>query len=92
MENKIDFWKTPEGKILSYGIHEHNSGSSYISSAVKIIQRMINIGLIQANEEYMKDLLDQLDIILKGKEKQKESIDYIYSQFKSKYENGNDNL
>jgi hypothetical protein len=80
-----EFWSTPTGKILSYGIHEHNSGLGYIVNSVSIIKKLINNGSIKLDfedkesEEYFNKSIDR---ILLGKVKCRKSIDYIYEEIK----------
>jgi hypothetical protein len=83
------FWNTKEGKILSYGIHDHSHGLSYISNGIAIIKRRIENKslIITGTDEAIDDFNYYLDFILKGKTKCKESIDYIYSESKKLREN-----
>ena len=84
-DEKIDFWKTPEGKIMSYGIHEHNSGLGYIINNLRYIELLIEKGHIEikgTDENYMKDFNNSLTKIREGKEKCKDSMDYVYTKIK----------
>jgi hydrogenase maturation factor HypE len=77
------FWKTEEGKIIMHGIHEHAHGLQYINSALNIIKRTIESDEPIDLEELKKDL----ELIERGREKCKESIDYVYKKLKELKEN-----
>lgn len=85
------FWNTDRGKILSYGIHEHNSGLGHISNSVSYIKNQIEQGTIKIvpnnenkriAENDLKNFNNCLDRILKGREKCKDSMDYVYEEVK----------
>tara|TARA_R110000850_G_scaffold34024_1_gene92221 strand:- start:30292 stop:30561 length:270 start_codon:yes stop_codon:yes gene_type:complete len=79
------FWKTPEGKILSYGIHEHNSGLGYINNSLSIINTLIEQGGIKIqfnDEESEKWFNNSLKRIKEGKVKCRKSMDYVYEEIK----------
>lgn len=72
---EFNFWKTESGKIMSHGVHEHNSGMGYIINAVSFISEEFDSGKLT------KESLDKyLDIILKGKIKSQDGMDYIYEK------------
>jgi len=79
-ETKIGntFWKTPEGKILGHGIHEHNSGLGIISNYLKHLKYIIENDL----EKDKDDLLKVLESIEKARIRCRESMDYIYTNIK----------
>jgi hypothetical protein len=80
-----EFWKTPEGKILSYGIHEHSSGLGYINNAVSFINTLIekdNVKLEFKDEETKEWFFKCLQNIKDGKVKARDSVDYIYTEIK----------
>jgi uncharacterized coiled-coil protein SlyX len=84
-DEKVDFWKTPEGKIMSYGIHEHNSGLGHIINNLRYIELLIEKRHIEIkfnDEKYMKDFNDSLVKIRQGKEKSKDAMDYVYTKIK----------
>lgn len=73
--NEFNFWKTESGKIMGHGVHEHNSGMGFIINAVSFIRQEFDSG------ELTKENLDKyLDIILKGKKRSQDGIDYIYEK------------
>lgn len=81
----MNFWHTKIGKILSYGIHEHNSGLGYIISSLKYVETLEKQGDIvisfkddKTKERYYKSMA----LIRSGKEKCKTSMDYIYTKLK----------
>ncbi len=82
MSEKPNFYQTQVGRILAHGIHEHNSGMGFIVSAVNLIKSEHESGTL-TNEILEK----YLDIIIKGKDKSTDGIDYIYEQLKSIEEN-----
>ncbi len=82
MAEKPNFLNTQVGKVLAHGIHEHNSGMGFIISAVNLIN------LEHENGTLTTEMLEKyLDIIIKGKIKSTEGIDYIYEQLKTIEEN-----
>lgn len=82
------FWDTEEGKILSHGIHEHSNGQSLIINSVSIMKRLIENGniRIEGEDSNIEMFTKSLDLIIKGKERNKEAIDYIYTKFKNNFE------
>ncbi len=82
MSEKPNFYQTQVGNILAHGIHEHNSGMGFIVSAVNLIKSEQESGTLT------KEMLEKyLDIIIKGKDKSTNGIDYIYEQLKTIEEN-----
>jgi hypothetical protein len=80
-----DFWKTDSGKIFNYVIHEHNSGLGYIANAKAQIDYLIkNNNINFADKESEKRFIHLLSLIIKGKEKCKEAVDYCYTKLKEK--------
>lgn len=65
---------TIENKHLSHGIHDHNHGLAYIINAVDIIKR-----LKENNNLSDGDFDKYLQLIIDGKNKCRESMDYIYN-------------
>lgn len=87
-ENKKErFWDVPEGKVMAHGIHEHNSGLSYIINSCTWLEKHIKINYpeVASDEKAMKAIQN----IRSGKEKCKEAMDYVYVKFKEKHESGN---
>lgn len=74
MENK-EFWKSNEGKILNYGIHEHIHACSRITRNIKLIKR-------DFDKLSKEEIFKKLDIIFESKEKCKGCLDYIYTEIK----------
>lgn len=72
------FWDTEEGKILMHGIHDHSHGLQYINSALNVIMRTIEYEEELDVEQLKKDL----ELIERGRDRCKESIDYIYKELK----------
>lgn len=72
------FWDTEEGKILMHGIHDHSHGLQYINSALSIIGRTLE----SEGELDVEELKKDLELIEKGRDKCKDSIDYIYKEIK----------
>lgn len=68
------FWTTDLGKILSHGIHDHNSGLGIIVNYTSMIKK---------NPEKIDEYLVN---ILTGKKKCEESIDYIYTKIREYWE------
>jgi hypothetical protein len=90
-EQKPPFWKTPEGKIMSYGIHEHNGGLANINHSVEFIKKLIQEGKIKIkgtdeieilNDKYIERFMASLERILDGKDKCRDSMDYVYTKLK----------
>jgi hypothetical protein len=82
-----NFWKTPEGKILSHTIHEHSHGLSHIINSIRLIERLVEKGKITFSDKETEDmLLRSLKSMEDGKIKCKESVDYCYNKFKEKQE------
>lgn len=88
---ETNFWKTPEGKIISYAIHEHNSGLGYIMNNLSFIKLLIENKNIEikgthesdaVNEKTLKDFHRALERIKDGKVKCKDSMDYVYTKLK----------
>lgn len=77
-EDKVNFWKTPEGKIISHGIHEHNSGLGIINNYIRWFEYSLEKGIQHSKEEQLEVLARMRD----GKVKCRESIDYIYIELK----------
>lgn len=81
----MEFWKTKIGKIFNYGIHEHNSGLGYISSSKHYIQYCIDNKLLEItfkDDKIKEGFNNSLERIINGKNKCKESLDYIYTKIK----------
>lgn len=78
------FWKTKIGKILSYAIHEHNSGLGYISNRITFIKDALNSSRVrlEGDKEYINIITKYFNDIIKAKEKCKKSVDYIYEEIK----------
>lgn len=79
---KTNFWQTPVGKILGYGIHEHSSGIGLIKTSVALLKKMKENGNLTDDE-----LTKYLDLIDKRSKKCVEAIDYIYTELKKLQEN-----
>lgn len=77
-EEKISFWKTPEGKILSHGIHEHNSGLGILQNYIKWFEYSLKNNIEHSKEEQLK----VLDSMKNAKTKCSESMDYVYEEIK----------
>ena len=75
----MSFWKTKIGKILSYGIHEHNSGLGYIVNNIKLLEKDL---LSEKPMFSKKEHKEMFESVRKGVEKSKKSIDYIYENIK----------
>ena len=73
-----EFRKTPEGKVLMYGIHEHSNGLCRIGSNLSLLEKYMEKGTVD-NEK----LLKLIESIVDGQKKCKESIDYIYENIKA---------
>lgn len=82
------FWDTEEGKILAHGIHEHSRGMSYIINSVAIIKALMMNGSIkfEGDDDSLAQFNKYLELILEGKKVSKDSIDFIYTKFKDKFE------
>lgn len=66
-------------KVLDHAIHEHNSGLGYIANASYIISEIMKTKSIgEDNNEIIK----QSDLIIRGKKKCQEAIDYLYTNIK----------
>lgn len=81
------FWKTKTGKILSYGLHEHSSGLGYISTGKSLMDKLIKNGSVTLSfkdKETEEMYTHSFELVLKGKDKCKKSIDYIYENLKEK--------
>lgn len=84
MKNETNFWETKIGKILSHGIHEHNSGLGYIQNGKSLLMKEFKL----AQEDELSEISFQIlfdknmATIRKGQDKCKESIDYIYKNLK----------
>lgn len=92
MDEKINFWKTDEGKILSYGIHEHNSGLGYINNSISLIKKLIERKQINITfkDIEIEDIFNRnFKMLEEGKIKCKESVDYIYKEIKALKEKNN---
>ena len=72
-----EFWKTPTGKILGNGVHDHAGGLSLAGANIYIIEILIKNGEL-TNEELIK----RLESIKKALKVCKESMDYIYTGIK----------
>ena len=74
----MKFWDTKIGKILSYGIHEHNSGIALTKGNVALAIKMLKM----PNHYTIDEVIERLEISKKHFKKCKDSIDYIYSEVK----------
>lgn len=73
----MEFWKTDIGKILSYGIHEHNGAISLISGNIGLCKKYIEL----ENTEKALECLERAKQAIK---RANEGIDYIYIKLKEK--------
>lgn len=63
-EEKPKFWKTPIGKIVSHGIHEHVNGSVFLSIKIKELAKDSNyVELAKEMEEFRIRCNKALDYI-----------------------------
>ena len=74
----MSFWNSENGKIISHGIHDHNSGLRYLRTYISILKIKIEKG------ENIK--LEDIEKLEKGLKRCRDSMDYIYIKFKEKYE------
>ena len=78
MEKNKNFYETERGKIIHYGIHEHNGGISILTASLEILKDKI-----EKNHEISKDdLIQYIGYLEKGKKKCMDAIDYIYKEIK----------
>lgn len=87
MENKIPFYKTDEGKVLSHGMHDHCGATCYLSAILQVIEIKLNKGTFT-----LEDLPERIEKIKNAMDRQEKSIDYIYKYFKDKYEENNNDI
>ena len=74
-EDKLKFWQTPEGKIISHGLHEH-------VNAIAIIGQRINF-ILRHPEEYDKEkLLETLRGFQPQLKRSNDAMDYVYEETK----------
>jgi hypothetical protein len=84
MENPKNFYETERGKIIHYGIHEHNSGISILTASLEILKDKI-----EKNHQISKDdLIQYIGYLEKGKKRCTDAIDYIYQEIKAKEDLG----
>ena len=84
MEGPKKFYETERGKILHYGIHEHNSGISILTGVLVLLKDMTEKG-----QQISKEDLDKyMEILDKGKKRCTDAIDYIYQEIKAKEDLG----
>jgi len=74
------FWDTEEGKIVSYGMHEHGGATCNIGANIQLLQMRLEKGNL-SNEE-LKDRLEKMSNSLK---KADDAVDYIYTKFKERH-------
>ena len=86
MENKARFWNTPNGKIISHTIHEHNSGLDSLGINITLLKIYLEKKFPEALED--EKIQKALEGISNARERMKEAIDYSYNKFKERFENG----
>lgn len=82
-----EFWKTDVGKILSYGIHEHNGGIGLIFNNFLFMKKQIEKGDIklEGDQQQIDWFLNCIESTLTAKDRCKDAVDHIYKNIKSNY-------
>ena len=73
MENQKDI-----KKLLMYFIHEHSNGLSFITNTIASLRIELESGR-EITSEFIQKKIDFLQI---GKNRCKESVDYLYTELK----------
>ena len=73
---QIPFWKTDEGKILSYGVHEFVGATSLIGAVITLITKYPDQFTKEEIIEKLKPLKDR-DL-----KRANDAIDYIYKEMR----------
>ena len=76
----MEYYKTEEGKLVHYLIHEHNNGMSVIGVNLKLLEMRMEKGLDLKLEEIIEN-------IKQGIKKSSDGVDYLYVKLKEKHEN-----
>lgn len=76
----MEYYKTEEGKLVHYLIHEHNNGMSIIGVNLKLLEMRMEKGLDLKLEEIIEN-------IKHGIKKSSDGVDYLYVKLKEKHEN-----
>lgn len=76
----MEYYKTEEGKLVHYLIHEHNNGMSVIDVNLKLLEMRMKKGLDLKLEEIIEN-------IKYGIKKSSDGVDYLYVKLKEKHEN-----
>lgn len=71
-----EFWKTPIGKILGYGVHEHSNGLAVMGTNLSILENKIKAG------QYPKELLGDVEAMRAALKRCREAMDYVYKNIK----------
>ena len=81
MQNKIimEYYKTEEGKLVHYLIHEHNNGMSIIGVNLRLLELRIEKGLDLKLDEI-------INAIKNGMKKSSDGVDYLYTKLKEKHD------
>ena len=79
----MKYYKTEEGKLVHYLIHEHNNGIGTISNAIKGLEFRLDKKL-EISEEELRKIIEQVRV---GIKRSNEGVDYLYTKLKDKYEN-----
>jgi len=80
----MEFFKTERGKILSYGIHEHNSGLGIAKNYISLVNILLEKEsiILSGDEETKKLFKDSILKIRESLNKCQSSVDYIYENIK----------
>lgn len=74
-EDKIPFWETPTGKIVSHGVHEHVNATSFMTTKI--------ITVLDKPEDYSKEyLLEMLSNFRTHIKRSNDAMDYVYENLK----------
>ena len=81
--NNMEYYKTEEGKLVHYLIHEHNNGIGIISNAVRGLEFRLD-NKLPIEEE---DLRKIIEWVRSGIKRSNDGVDYLYEKLKERHKN-----